>query len=264
MRKSWIVLAALLPGCADILGARYDDLRPHPDGGTGDASRQQRCVQPAHYDRPLIDDFEDDLILLTGDNGDHRFDVQARARLYDDGSGSTYPAEGDLQRTNLDPPRNGSYFGVRITGQNHTSWGASLSIETEFECYDASGYDGIKFWAKGSGGVWLHANALSNISVDTTGTCVTNCGLCFENCGGHSSATHALSAEWTLYSVRWTELEQLLPESIPFDPSTIVTVTLETAPPVAEGLPWNFDLWLDDISFMQKQPSSAGDAGPGG
>ena len=104
--------------------------------------------------------------------------------------------------------------------------------------FNASGYTGIKFWAKGSGYLEVLGQMPSTEPTKYGGTCAAT--SCYGN--GYVITT-SLSSTWTQLTVPFTYLTGGY--SSPFMPSSIWSI---------EFLPYEngaFDFWIDDITFYK-------------
>jgi hypothetical protein len=108
---------------------------------------------------------------------------------------------------------------------------------------DLSAYNGISFYAKSS--------LASDISVDfaTADTSPSYCtcdatGICY---AVHSILLRAVPADWTKYTVKFSDLMQ--PEyvfsPIPLDRTSVLDIDFASNGPVA-----TFDFWIDDVTLI--------------
>jgi hypothetical protein len=106
---------------------------------------------------------------------------------------------------------------------------------------DVSMYGGISFYAKSA--------KMSDISVqfatpDTDPsycTCSTTM-LCYTT---HTGVVTAVAADWTKYTVKFSELKQptYVMAPIPFDPTSLLTINFASNGPV------DFDFWIDNVEL---------------
>lgn len=209
--------------------------------------------------RALLDDFED---------GDHAFASEAGREGYwytidDKSAGGIVKPKDELV-----PEPGGvgaSRLAAHVVASGFTEWGAALSStlthKGEVRCpYDASGFAGVRFLARGSGRVRFVVIAPATVDKQYGGTCDPAAGqVCFDSHGTFITLTD----DWRLYEVPWAALTQrdfgtpaeLLPSSI-----MGVQFSFEVG-----DLPTDF--WLDDIALwdgVSTPPSSDGDGGAGG
>ena len=136
----------------------------------------------------------------------------------------------------------GSGLAAHATGSGFTDWGAGIGVNLHHNglvrgTYDASAYQGITFWARGS--VAIHFKVVSS-----TTTAVDQGGSCSANCDDHHQATVSLSGSWAQYSFSFAELRQQdwgTPADI--EPKEVISLQFEVEQDTA------FDFWLDDIGF---------------
>jgi hypothetical protein len=138
----------------------------------------------------------------------------------------------------------GSGFMPDQVGQNYGG-GVGFSLASpQGTPGDLSGYAGITFYAKSG-----KASDLSDIKVafSTTATdplfCICNAAGCFNS---HFKILSKVSASWTLYTVKWSELGQAdWGYKAPFDPKTVLTINF-----VSNGALPAFDFWVDEVSLV--------------
>jgi predicted chitinase len=127
------------------------------------------------------------------------------------------------------------------------SYGATLSLS--LTCYDASAYDGISFWVKGTAAAG-NAQVRFNVQTPVTEPVVSG-GVCTAGCYGHFGKTIDLTAGWTRYKIPWADLR--MPSCAPptppipakFDPQKMILALSFTQVDPTKG----FDFWVDDITF---------------
>ena len=209
-------------------------------GGVSGTQQPATCPLPLWSGgaNPSIDDFEDgNGELETVDNRVGWWWVS------DDGTAGTIsPAPGTATNPSS-PGRAGSNYAMHVSGFGFTGWGATLGVNLVMaisgSCpYDASAYQGVTFWAKGTGSTRLQLPTSATEDASFGGTCVTNCG-------DHYGAAVVLGTDWQQYSFRWADLAQDgFGTPVSFDPKTLLQLNI--------GWPANtqFDLWLDDVAFL--------------
>jgi hypothetical protein len=112
--------------------------------------------------------------------------------------------------------------------------------------YDASGYDGITFWTRGTGQIRLGVAVPETTDVMFGGTCATGCGDAF---GIVVEATQ----EWKKVEVRWSELFQAgwgTPAT--FDNRKMVGLDFGLLGPT-------FDVFIDEVAYL---PPASGTTPP--
>jgi expansin len=201
-------------------------------------------------DPALIDDFEDGdamIIAIAGRSG--------QWTAYNDGttggtqtpSGAAKPEAGGA---------NGAGYAVHTTGSGFASWGAGIQLDlanagsgaSARKPFDASAYQGIRFYAKGTGAVRVELPTLATIDSAGGGSCATKC-----------SDTHGqqltLTADWTLITVPFSKLAQEGWGTVAaLDPKTILGIAFKV--PGTKETPAKFDFWVDDLSFASTAMST--------
>lgn len=187
---------------------------------------------------PLIDDFEDNDARISS--------VEHRAGFWsasNDNTGKQRPAPGGpLAMTRIPGGRGASQFALHTSGSKFTKWGALLAADfSPRRCYDASAYAGLVFFARGRGSFNVVAK-MTQIAPEEFG------GSCKHDCYDSHRATIPLSNEWQERRVTWAELKQKgFGQNVPFDPRSLLSLEFTVAP---EQTP--FDLWIDDIRFLER------------
>jgi endoglucanase len=142
-----------------------------------------------------------------------------------------------------------SAHAAHTNGNGFTTWGAGMAFDLNSPGagtklpYDATRYTGIRFWARIASGT--QATVRVNIPERATDA-VGN--ICAPKCSDHFGKTLTLTASWVEYTLHFTGAE--LAQSgwgtaATFDKSTLLGVQFQ----VAAGS--TFDLWIDDISFVE-------------
>jgi hypothetical protein len=190
---------------------------------------------------PLIDDMEDGnarILLEDGRSG--------AWSLYDDGTGKLTPrGGGTLHPSRIKGARGTSRSAVHVSGEHFTTWGVALSVDlVSHACYDASGYTGIQFWARGHGRIYVGVRMIDVVDVKFGGLCSG------DNCYNTHRKPIVLTPTWQHHEMRWNELEQDgRPGHIDFDPRRIFSIDFTVHAPDTP-----FDLWVDDLAFLSPQP----------
>ena len=140
------------------------------------------------------------------------------------------------------PARGGSQGALHTTGTGFTMYGGGFGVVLVPQGLyslpvDASAYRGITFWAKGT-----TASGLLTLELSTAET-VPNCGYC-TNCYDNFKKSVALTADWTQYTINWSEVVQAgygVPQ-VAFNPAHLTNINFIT--------PTSWDFWIDDPSFV--------------
>jgi hypothetical protein len=141
----------------------------------------------------------------------------------------------------LATPRGTSQYAMHTSGRFYSYAGIGCLMNTPTVAsvpgtYDATGYTGIRFYAKGTGGLKVTGQMPSTQSIDNGGTCTTT------TCTPNSYAYGTLSSSsWTLISIPFTYLKGGL--VTPLKSSMLWSFEFQ---PYTVG---SFDLWIDDLTF---------------
>jgi hypothetical protein len=140
-----------------------------------------------------------------------------------------------------------SAYAVATEGSGFTGWGAKLGVYLhhvggEFpEIYDASGYDGITFQARGNTNVAVRVLTEAIRGASVGGTCVESEGGCYDYYG----MTFGLTAEWRAYEMTFSDMRQAgTGRSIAFDPATVMAIDFTVPANV------DFAFAVDDLGFF--------------
>lgn len=192
---------------------------------------------------PLIDDFED---------GDE-------AIIVDDGRGATWYFYDDMTQGERDDAVAEDPLGERgqvlnVTGSGFTDWGSGFGAGMHWntgQCtYDASTYDGVEFWIRGTGTTRVNLQNLSVRPVDLGGECPTD-AACFDSHG----VDLTLSDAWTLVHLPFSAFEQA-GWGTPVGPLRTDAIYLLE---FQFGTVKPYSVWLDDVTFFRD--AAATDAG---
>ncbi len=210
-------------------------------GGSGTAGTSACPPPPAQVPvGAAISDFEGNMELKVG------APAGAWSVFSDQSAGSTQtPASSAmLSATLLEAPRDTSTMAVHSSGSGFTSWGAGLGVSFLGSgiVLDASAYQGVRFWAKGSGTIRFAITTPGT----STGFCI--CDTAAGGCGDHFGAYITLTDTFTEYTYTWDKLAQEgWAFRTAFDDKALVGLNF-----VASGAkPIAYDLWLDDVSFIE-------------
>jgi hypothetical protein len=146
-----------------------------------------------------------------------------------------------------------SEFGMRLTGQGFTQWGANISIGFRYvsdqEPVDVSAFRGVMFWAR----VGETHNSPVRVGIQDSNT-HPNGGVCDptpdvpEQCyDGFGTQVVPIGTEWRLYQLDFSRMTQ---QGFGHQAEALDTTALY-------GMEWTvmqgtvFDLWLDDLWFYE-------------
>lgn len=202
----------------------------------GPSTPPRDCTASAGSGRDgLIDDFEDgNTQIRTSDGRDGYWHI-----VRDNSA--------DAQLSLSEPPipesggANDSRRAMHLTGSGFVEWGAGFSLELRGGGlpYNASAYQGIRFWARGTPSLRLVFVQQNLATGGGCGTCPEGSSECTLFYGTQAS----LGAEWTQFEVPWNTLSQAAAGSTRFAPDQLMLIKFEA--PAAE----RFEFWLDDVSF---------------
>jgi expansin (peptidoglycan-binding protein) len=216
---------------------------PIAAGTSSTVASAATSAPPAVVDPALIDDFEDGnatILSVAGRSGQWTAYNDATAGGTQTPKGSATPAAGGA---------NSSGFALHTTGSGFTSWGAGVQLDfnntgggaSSRMPFNASAYQGVSFYAKGSGAVRVELPTLATTDSAGGGTCTTDC----LNSHGQSIT---LTADWTLITVPFAKVAQEdwgTPAA--FDASTLLGLAFKV--PGSSDAPATFDFWIDDLKF---------------
>lgn len=213
--------------------------------GTQVAAPIQACEDAVGGDgTPMIDDFED------GNT----------ATIDDDGRGATWYFYDDMTQGERDDAVDVDPLGARsgkvlyVTGNGFTDWGSGFGAGMRWntgQCtYDASAYDGVEFWIRGTGSTRVTLQNLSVRPVDLGGECPTD-AACFDSHGVNLTLNDA----WTLVHLPFSAFEQT-GWGTPVGPLRTNAIYLLE---FQFGTIKPYSVWLDDVKFFRN--TDATDAG---
>lgn len=136
---------------------------------------------------------------------------------------------------------------IHYKGAAPGGWGATLGL-TVAACYDASAYQGLSFFIKGSaaaGNSQIKFSLHSPISEpEPSGGCSKadqDAGKCYD----HFAKVVTLSDQWTRYDIKWKDFTQNCATDPSYVPQAeILTLSFSILDPAA-----GFDFWIDNLSF---------------
>lgn len=203
---------------------------------TNDTGTAQVDIAP----EDLIDDLEDGDAVI--------YELGGRIGVwyaYDDGSaGTSNPAAGDGFLPTAGGP-NGSTYAAHIVGSGFSTWGAGMGFDLDNSgglikhTFDASGYTGVAFQARGAGTIQFKVQTGAVVPTAEGGTC---------NAGGSCNDSYAtmvvLTPTWQQHVIPFAMLSQAgWGQAAAWDPATLMGLQWE-AP---MGAP--FEIVIDDVGF---------------
>jgi len=188
---------------------------------------------PALSENPLIDDFEDRSIGLPA--------IDGRKGLWYSSNDTTGTQPNGL--VFFDGGAEGSDVAGGTTIDGFTGWGAAIGVRLNSTAgsvcpYNASEYDGIQFWARGSGQWRFMVSTSDTVDLGSGGTCVSGCD-------DHFGADFTLGPTWTAYQYLWGALDQAgwgTPADLQPNEVNLLQWLNEQ--------PGTFELQLDEVSFV--------------
>lgn len=233
------------PGDGDttVMDDAADPAAGADDGAASDDGSEPVVVESGDL---TIDDFEDGDVVISELDG-----LAGRWSTYNDETGTQVPAAG-TSVTPTEGGANGSAYAISTTGSGFTEWGAGLQVDLNNaggrNPYDATAFEGISFQAKGSGSVRVELVTMAITEPSGGGTCA-------ENCYDAHGFTIELSADWQEHVIAFGDLTQEgWGTEAAFAPTELLGINFKVAP--AE----QFELWLDDVQFLETAGSGGGGA----
>lgn len=232
-------------------------------GGQGGSALTDPCANVPEGQLALIDDFED--------NDQDAVPEPEREAYW-------FPLKDDEASTGVLVPEkefrggvaggaHGSAQAAHITASGFTVWGAAFAanishLQDGIRCpFNARHFSGYRFYARGSGRVYVMLQIPAVIDEQYGGTCRPSAGdVCYDAHGMWIT----LTPDWKTYSYKWSDFKQRgFGKQAPFNPGTIMSLQFSFE---KEQQP--VDFWLDDVSFDDGSPfpppGSVGTAGAGG
>jgi hypothetical protein len=149
----------------------------------------------------------------------------------------------------MSTPRSSSYYAMHMQGYYSTyagmaCWLNKAAFSGSTGVYNASGYTGITFWAKGNGngGAFNVVGQMASTEAETYGgTCTAS-----KCAGDYYTLTGLSSSSWKQYQVPFSYLTG--GTVTPFDPTSTWSFEFQFYSKTSlAGV--SFDLWIDDLSF---------------
>lgn len=196
---------------------------------------------------PLIDDMEDGNGSIAADDG-----RVGAWYTYNDATatGTQTPAvKMPFMMTELPEPRDTSKYAANSKGSGFTVWGAGFGFDlnnsgTTKSAYDASKYTGITFWAKvGTGSTTTVRFNIGDKNTTPEG------GVCMPaTCSDDFGQSLTLTESWQQFTIKFADMkaENWSKQNLAaIDKSALYAVHFQAGPMTT------FDIWVDDISFVE-------------
>jgi hypothetical protein len=156
-------------------------------------------------------------------------------------------------------PSAGSKYGANTAGSGFTVWGAGVGLDLNNDgktksAYAASAYKGITFYAMVGptadlGGKSVRFNVLDKNTAPEGGVCDNGAmPAADKQCNDAFGADLTLTTSWQQFSFTWAQLTQQtwglqVPSGIAAD--GLYSIQFKAGPMTS------FDIWIDDIGFLQ-------------
>ena len=121
------------------------------------------------------------------------------------------------------------------------------------QAYNASAFNGLTFWAKGSGTLRIEFAMRSFVPTDRGGTCTSNCWNVY------GANTPTLTSNWTQITIPWAGMQREQGGTSPaFNASELMSISFKGG--------GTFDFWIDEVAFTRTGggPGSGGTTGAAG
>ncbi|MEM9454086.1 MAG: hypothetical protein AAGF11_07895 [Myxococcota bacterium] len=226
------------------------------EGGSGSSSGDPPAAcgdTPIGGEHALIDDLEVEPGEVDPDSNIIEHDGRVGSwYVYNDGSGGGLQNGGDAFMPQPGGAE-GSAYTARTWGEGFDTWGAGMGVAINAsmtDCpYDAAAFEGISFWARGTGTVRVQLPIMATVPTEAGGTCS---GVCYDTFGLEVELTDV----WTFYAFAWDELaQQGWGDPAMFDPQELMQVQWQ-APAATE-----FDIYVDTLSFWPEGPAGGSSGG---
>jgi hypothetical protein len=192
----------------------------------------------------LIDDLEDGDIAsnAVGENAGRWFALSS-------GTGSIDPNEA-AETFAMPSGAEGSNYSAFLRGTHLAKWGALLAVTLDFDPdegwnagkpFDASKYDGISFWIRGSGAIHVQIETAEIADESGGGDCSG------QSCWGFWEKFLYPTDEWQKVELDFFSdlVQPMYANVVPLNPARILRITFLGAAP-------EFEFWLDDLAFFSK------------
>jgi hypothetical protein len=210
---------------------------------------------------PLIVDFETGALGAPSETGEPSGNF-----MFSGGqNGGTYtyqePSPQLMRTVSLVPDRNGGQALSVVLG-NATDYGGGMGVYF-YPCVDASVYNGITLWARGSlpermvaGAAVVAGTVTINLDIadvatnsrDSVGCAMdvpTDMTLCTR-----PSTTFVVSDTWTQFTFLWSDFDPGNKNGTPFIPTGDNLLGINLAMDNAFGMPNDLELSIDDVAFV--------------
>ncbi len=205
----------------------------------------------------MIDHLDDNngfIIVVNGRQGPwHSFNNTTSSGNQQPPIGTGFmPVSGGANNTPYAVHSTGSGFqfgGVGFDLNNSTQTPESM----QSQAYNASAFNGLTFWAKGSGTLRVEFAMRSFVPTDRGGTCTSNCWNVY------GANTPTLTSNWTQITIPWAGMQREQGGTSPaFNASELMSISFKGG--------GTFDFWLDEVAFTRTGggPGSGGTTGAAG
>jgi hypothetical protein len=126
---------------------------------------------------------------------------------------------------------------LRVAGAPPTGRGVNVGIMLS-RCYDAEAYAGIEFKVRGTGLWFFNVQTLDSVPAELGGRCTHKCWFT----GGRQVQP---TDRFETYSVRWDDMT-------PPDPNYDMSLEVLQLVFSLQSGPEPYELWLDDVKFIEK------------
>jgi len=218
------------------------------------------CADVPEGQLGLIDDFED----ADQDAVPEIYREAYWFTINDGSTGSIVPNDKFLG--GVSGGAHGSRQAAHITASGFSNWGAAFAanvrhLENNISCpYNARHFSGYRFYARGSGAVFVTLQVPGIVDEQYGGTCRPSEGdVCYD---AHGTWIY-LTPDWQTYSFKWSDFRQRgFGKKAAFDPGAILSIQFSF-----EKAQLPVDAWFDDVSWDDGSPfpgATGGGAGTGG
>ena len=245
----WLALALAVSGSVGCLGETKNCPCVNP-AATAAAAKPKELAgcdgKPVPAADGLVDDFEDDNGQITKLDGRDGYWWKNA-----DKEGAKFTDTADNSVKFADDGANGSTKSLHIAGStakgSDQAYGVEVGtnlISTKASLYDGSRFMGISFWAKvGPKSVKKVRFNMGDVNTHP------DLGSC-QNCWNHFSKDIELTTDWKEYQVSFKEMRQRDGWGEP-RPKSITPKELYTLTYAFEGSGGEFELFVDDIQFLE-------------
>lgn len=208
----------------------------------------------------LIDDLEDNDARILQNNGRqgpwHIFNDQGNGGNQQPSNSNFLPEKGGA---------NGTMYAVHTTGEGFGFAGVGFDLNnaettpesSKSQPFDASGWDGIAFWAKGTASLRVEIPTRNFVPQDRGGSCSNDCWNVYG-----ADLPGGLDADWREYRVPFSSLKRESGSTEPaFARDQLMSVSFR------HNGNARFDFWIDEVRFYSESGgpvSNGGAPGSGG